>query len=183
MVRNVQSSLWPDMEPLGCQFSLSLYWMNPSKYIPEKQQWPILIPSCSKKKVLESMSEEGGAEPVWAWSVVSPPGTRWRWRETPPRHHKKTKQQSITACLTCTSLSPFFPLFSLHSSPPPFHHPITPSHTPPSVALSVFLFPPRAAGLLFMASPVEDALLYKTLEPSSRPTPFEDVAHNSYLGL
>ncbi|MEQ2271513.1 Integrin alpha-7, partial [Xenotaenia resolanae] len=35
-------------------------------------------------------------------------------------------------------------------------------------------------GLLFMASAVEDALLYKTLEPS---TPFEDVAHNSYLGL
>lgn len=34
-----------------------------------------------------------------------------------------------------------------------------------------------------MASPIEDALLYKTLEPSSRPTPFEDVAHNSYLGL
>ncbi|XP_056886386.1 integrin alpha-7 isoform X5 [Takifugu flavidus] len=38
-------------------------------------------------------------------------------------------------------------------------------------------------GLLFMASPIEDALLYKTLEPSSRPTPFEDVAHNSYLGF
>ncbi|XP_047204230.1 integrin alpha-7 isoform X2 [Girardinichthys multiradiatus] len=35
-------------------------------------------------------------------------------------------------------------------------------------------------GLLFMASAVEDALLYKTLEPS---TPFEDVAHNSYLGF
>ncbi|XP_041837357.1 integrin alpha-7 isoform X2 [Melanotaenia boesemani] len=38
-------------------------------------------------------------------------------------------------------------------------------------------------GLLFMASPVEDALLYKTLEPSKRPTVFEDVAHNSYLGF
>ncbi|XP_072237971.1 integrin alpha-7 isoform X2 [Leuresthes tenuis] len=38
-------------------------------------------------------------------------------------------------------------------------------------------------GLLFMASPVEDALLYKTLEPSKRPTPYEDVAHNSYLGF
>uniref|UniRef100_A0A8C9Z7R3 Integrin subunit alpha 7 n=1 Tax=Sander lucioperca TaxID=283035 RepID=A0A8C9Z7R3_SANLU len=38
-------------------------------------------------------------------------------------------------------------------------------------------------GLLFMASPIEDALLYKTLEPSSRPTSFEDVAHNSYLGF
>ncbi|CAN9511815.1 unnamed protein product [Ophioblennius macclurei] len=38
-------------------------------------------------------------------------------------------------------------------------------------------------GLLFMASPVEDALLYKTLEPSTRTTPFEDVAHNSYLGF
>uniref|UniRef100_A0A1A8LAD3 Integrin, alpha 7 n=4 Tax=Nothobranchius pienaari TaxID=704102 RepID=A0A1A8LAD3_9TELE len=38
-------------------------------------------------------------------------------------------------------------------------------------------------GLLFMASAVEDALLYKTLEPSKRPTPFEDVAHNSYLGF
>uniref|UniRef100_A0A8C2X1Z3 Integrin subunit alpha 7 n=1 Tax=Cyclopterus lumpus TaxID=8103 RepID=A0A8C2X1Z3_CYCLU len=38
-------------------------------------------------------------------------------------------------------------------------------------------------GLLFMASPIEDALLYKTLEPSSRPTTFEDVAPNSYLGF
>ncbi|KAM3621334.1 uncharacterized protein V6R79_009776 [Siganus canaliculatus] len=38
-------------------------------------------------------------------------------------------------------------------------------------------------GLLFMASPIEDALLYKTLEPSNRPTPFQDVAHNSYLGF
>ncbi|XP_068449967.1 integrin alpha-7 isoform X2 [Clinocottus analis] len=38
-------------------------------------------------------------------------------------------------------------------------------------------------GLLFMASPIEDALLYKTLEPSSRPTAFEDVAPNSYLGF
>ncbi|KAM9758255.1 integrin alpha-7 isoform 2-T2 [Menidia menidia] len=37
-------------------------------------------------------------------------------------------------------------------------------------------------GLLFMASPKEDAPLYKTLEPSKRPT-FEDVAHNSYLGF
>ncbi|CAB1353244.1 unnamed protein product, partial [Coregonus sp. 'balchen'] len=35
--------------------------------------------------------------------------------------------------------------------------------------------------LLFMASPDEDALVYKTLEPhSSRPV-FEDVAQNSYL--
>ncbi|KAG7478239.1 hypothetical protein MATL_G00077890 [Megalops atlanticus] len=38
-------------------------------------------------------------------------------------------------------------------------------------------------GLLFMASPVEDALVYKTLEPSNRPTIFEDVAQNSYLGF
>nr|XP_057911232.1 integrin alpha-7 isoform X2 [Doryrhamphus excisus] len=38
-------------------------------------------------------------------------------------------------------------------------------------------------GLLFMASPVEDALLYKTMEPSRKPTAFEDVAHNSYLGF
>ncbi|KAM6927399.1 integrin alpha-7 [Xenentodon cancila] len=38
-------------------------------------------------------------------------------------------------------------------------------------------------GLLFMASAVEDALLYKTLEPSKRPTAFEDVAHISYLGF
>uniref|UniRef100_A0A8C5CF11 Integrin alpha-2 domain-containing protein n=1 Tax=Gadus morhua TaxID=8049 RepID=A0A8C5CF11_GADMO len=37
-------------------------------------------------------------------------------------------------------------------------------------------------GLLFMASPFEDTLLYKTQEPSSRST-FEDVAHNSYLGF
>ncbi|KAI1899994.1 hypothetical protein AGOR_G00067650 [Albula goreensis] len=38
-------------------------------------------------------------------------------------------------------------------------------------------------GLLFMASPVEDALVYKTLEPSHRPSIFEDVAQNSYLGF
>ncbi|XP_036415351.1 integrin alpha-7 [Colossoma macropomum] len=37
-------------------------------------------------------------------------------------------------------------------------------------------------GLLFMASPIEDALVYKTLEPSQRPV-FEDVAQNSYLGF
>uniref|UniRef100_A0A4W4G8V3 Integrin alpha third immunoglobulin-like domain-containing protein n=1 Tax=Electrophorus electricus TaxID=8005 RepID=A0A4W4G8V3_ELEEL len=37
-------------------------------------------------------------------------------------------------------------------------------------------------GLLFMASPIEDALVYKTLEPSSQPM-FEDVAQNSYLGF
>uniref|UniRef100_A0AAR2KFL2 Integrin alpha-2 domain-containing protein n=1 Tax=Pygocentrus nattereri TaxID=42514 RepID=A0AAR2KFL2_PYGNA len=37
-------------------------------------------------------------------------------------------------------------------------------------------------GLLFMASPIEDALVYKTLEPSQRPM-FEDVAQNSYLGF
>uniref|UniRef100_W5LR93 Integrin subunit alpha 7 n=1 Tax=Astyanax mexicanus TaxID=7994 RepID=W5LR93_ASTMX len=37
-------------------------------------------------------------------------------------------------------------------------------------------------GLLFMASPVEDALVYKTLEPSTRHA-FEDVAQNSYLGF
>uniref|UniRef100_A0A3B3CK78 Integrin subunit alpha 7 n=1 Tax=Oryzias melastigma TaxID=30732 RepID=A0A3B3CK78_ORYME len=37
-------------------------------------------------------------------------------------------------------------------------------------------------GLLFMASPVED-VLYKSLEPSKRPAPFEDVARNSYLGF
>ncbi|RXN31929.1 integrin alpha-7 isoform X2 [Labeo rohita] len=36
-------------------------------------------------------------------------------------------------------------------------------------------------GLLFMASPVEDALVYKTLEPSK--SSFEDVALNSYLGF
>uniref|UniRef100_A0A672LN35 Integrin subunit alpha 7 n=1 Tax=Sinocyclocheilus grahami TaxID=75366 RepID=A0A672LN35_SINGR len=36
-------------------------------------------------------------------------------------------------------------------------------------------------GLLFMANPVEDALVYKTLEPSK--SSFEDVAQNSYLGF
>uniref|UniRef100_A0A8C1ZF89 Integrin subunit alpha 7 n=1 Tax=Cyprinus carpio TaxID=7962 RepID=A0A8C1ZF89_CYPCA len=35
--------------------------------------------------------------------------------------------------------------------------------------------------LLFMASPIEDALVYKTLEPSK--SSFEDVAQNSYLGF
>uniref|UniRef100_A0A8C8CE64 Integrin alpha-2 domain-containing protein n=1 Tax=Oncorhynchus tshawytscha TaxID=74940 RepID=A0A8C8CE64_ONCTS len=38
-------------------------------------------------------------------------------------------------------------------------------------------------GLLFMASPDEDALVYKTLEPRSNRPMFEDVAQNSYLGL
>uniref|UniRef100_A0A8C8C5S3 Integrin alpha-2 domain-containing protein n=1 Tax=Oncorhynchus tshawytscha TaxID=74940 RepID=A0A8C8C5S3_ONCTS len=37
-------------------------------------------------------------------------------------------------------------------------------------------------GLLFMASPDEDALVYKTLEPRSNRPMFEDVAQNSYLG-
>ncbi|XP_066527956.1 integrin alpha-7 isoform X2 [Hoplias malabaricus] len=37
-------------------------------------------------------------------------------------------------------------------------------------------------GLLFMASPTEDALVYKTLEPYAR-AQFEDVAQNSYLGF
>ncbi|KAG7281763.1 hypothetical protein CRUP_037044, partial [Coryphaenoides rupestris] len=37
-------------------------------------------------------------------------------------------------------------------------------------------------GLLFMASPYEDTLLYKTQEPASRPS-LDDVAHNSYLGF
>ncbi|XP_060714284.1 integrin alpha-7 isoform X2 [Tachysurus vachellii] len=37
-------------------------------------------------------------------------------------------------------------------------------------------------GLLFMASVVEDALVYKTLEPSKRAT-IQDVAQNSYLGF
>uniref|UniRef100_A0A673ZGI0 Integrin subunit alpha 7 n=1 Tax=Salmo trutta TaxID=8032 RepID=A0A673ZGI0_SALTR len=38
-------------------------------------------------------------------------------------------------------------------------------------------------GLLFMASPDEDALVYKTLEPHSNRPMFEDVAQNSYLGF
>nr|XP_046168297.1 integrin alpha-7 [Oncorhynchus gorbuscha] len=38
-------------------------------------------------------------------------------------------------------------------------------------------------GLLFMASPDEDALVYKTLEPRSNWPMFEDVAQNSYLGF
>ncbi|KAM9443899.1 integrin alpha-7 isoform 2-T2 [Clarias gariepinus] len=37
-------------------------------------------------------------------------------------------------------------------------------------------------GLLFMASVLEDALVFKTLEPSKRPT-LQDVAQNSYLGF
>lgn len=67
----------------------------------------------------------------------------------------------------------------------PHHHFTIPSHPPhaPLSASFCFLLLFWAIGLLFMASPVEDALLYKTLEPSRRPTSFEDVAHNSYLGL
>ncbi|XP_060766552.1 integrin alpha-7 isoform X2 [Neoarius graeffei] len=37
-------------------------------------------------------------------------------------------------------------------------------------------------GLLFMANVVEDMLVYKTLEPSKRPS-VQDVAQNSYLGF
>lgn len=94
------------------------------------------------------------------------------------RDTTKTKHKPITARLTCTSLSPFLSHFSLFICP---HHFITPSPPPPASTLYSPLS--RAIGLLFMASPTEDALLYRTLEPSSRPTPFEDVAHNSYLGL
>lgn len=96
----------------------------------------------------------------------------------PLQRHKNKKHQSITVCLTCTFLSPF-------SLPHHFTTPSLFSHTPPPLLAPVCLFSLLfwAVGLLFMASPVEDALLYKTQEPSNRPAPFEDVAHNSYLGL
>lgn len=59
-----------------------------------------------------------------------------------PRHHEKTKHQSITGCLTCTSLFPFCS-FSLHSlfSPHHFTSPSPPPYTPPSVSLSLSSFP------------------------------------------
>ncbi|KAK1799819.1 hypothetical protein P4O66_006347 [Electrophorus voltai] len=64
------------------------------------------------------------------------------------------------------------------------------SHTCPFFLFLFVITPPHnhphpypwASGLLFMASPIEDALVYKTLEPSSQPM-FEDVAQNSYLGF
>lgn len=104
-------------------------------------------------------------------------------QETPLRRDKEHKNQSFTACLTCTPSPPFF--LSFHTPlPSPFHHPPHPSPTLSTLSLLLRLSVLSwAVGLLFMASPIEDALLYRTLEPSSRPTPFEDVAHNSYLGL
>lgn len=100
--------------------------------------------------------------------------------ETSLQHPKE--QKPINHSLSHRHLPfPFF--FSLFTpfSPSPFHHPFT-SHPHSLLCLSLF-FLSWAIGLLFMASPIEDALLYKTLEPSTRPTPFEDVARNSYLGL
>lgn len=99
-------------------------------------------------------------------------------QEAPLQHRRAETNQSqpvspAQPCPLCFSLCPLF-------YPP--HHFTTPSLP---TSLSLWPSPPISGhvGLLFMASPIEDALLYKTLEPSSRPTPFEDVAHNSYLGL
>lgn len=82
----------------------------------------------------------------------------------------------------------FLLLFVCHSITPlspPHPHPPTPftSHASlsiPSFFLSLSLY--GAPGLMFLASPIEDALVYKSMEPSSPPQ-FADVAHNSYLGL
>lgn len=102
--------------------------------------------------------------------------TQWFSR----KHHCSTKAQKPTNHSLSHLHTPFpFFFLSVHSFIP-LHHftaPSLPTSLCPSPSISGHL------GLLFMASPIEDALLYKTLEPSSRPTPFEDVAHNSYLGL
>ncbi len=127
-----------------------------------------------KKKCLSGQPVKVGA--VCAWNVVSPPGT-WRFCRRKPLHrHKDKNNQSLL--VSPAPPSPLFSLFTLFC-------PLTispPNHSPPTLpSVSLFLF--WAIGLLFMASPIEDALLYKTLEPASRPTSFEDVATNSYLGL
>lgn len=120
---------------------------------------------------------------VWARNVVSPPGTQWFLQGKPtaaPQRQKKKNQSQPVSPAPSSPLSPLFSLFPPLTISPPHH-------SPPTLLLLSFSFclPPLfwAIGLLFMASPIEDALLYKTLEPSTRPTPFEDVAHNSYLGL
>lgn len=98
-----------------------------------------------------------------------------------PREHKTNQSQPVSPAPPSPPF--FFSLFSLFFLPPTVS---PPHHAPPTLfplSLFFYLFLSWAIGLLFMASPIEDALLYKTLEPSRRPTPFEDVAHNSYLGL
>lgn len=103
--------------------------------------------------------------------------TQWFYR----KHRCSTKEQKpINHSLSHPHNPVPFVSLSVHSFIPLTISP--PHHSRP---LSLCPSPPISGhvGLLFMASPIEDALLYKTLEPSSRPTPFEDVAHNSYLGL
>lgn len=105
--------------------------------------------------------------------------------EKKPLHRHKDKKKNNQSQLVSPA-PPSSPFFSLYT---PFPLTISPPHhSPPTLLpLSLFLFfffsLFWAIGLLFMASPIEDALLYKTLEPTNRPTPFEDVATNSYLGL
>lgn len=139
MVRNVQSSLWPDMEPLGCQFSLSLSWTNPSKYIPKQQQWPILIPSSSKKKVQENMTEEGGltlSEPETSSLPQVPGGVEGK-------HHRGTTKRQNTNQSQPVSPSPPSPLFSslftlfIPSTIPPPHHSLPHSSLCRSFSLSI----------------------------------------------
>lgn len=103
-------------------------------------------------------------------------------QETPPRRRREQKKVNHSQPVSPAPTSPPFLPFS---RPPPLTISPPPSlltHTPPH-SVSPSILSRATIGLLFMASPIEDALLYKTLEPSSRPTPFEDVAHNSYLGL
>lgn len=98
--------------------------------------------------------------------------TQWFSR----KQHQSTKTNQSQP-VSPAHPSPFFSFCPLLYPPHHFTTPSLPTTLCPSPPISGHL------GLLFMASPIEDALLYKTLEPSSRPTPFEDVAHNSYLGL
>lgn len=129
------------------------------------------------------------------WDGLSPAFKKKRKRtqsepKTSSPHHCTQWFSRKLRCSTKEQQPTNHSLSHLHTPSPPFcsfcpllyspHHftaPSLPTSLCPSPAISGRL------GLLFMASPIEDALLYKTLEPSSRPTPFEDVAHNSYLGL
>lgn len=135
---------------------------------------------------LDAMMLRGGLHSEPQTSSLRQVFPRLGLQETPPLGAAKsaTKQQPIIHSRSHLHLPLPFPPLLTPSQPSPFHHPLHSSPTPPplhSISPSVLSW--ATIGLLFMASPIEDALLYKTLEPSSRHTPFEDVAHNSYLGL
>lgn len=143
----VQSLLWPDMN-LWCQRRLAFlpFLSKQGNYLQINPTTMMLSlfhpPPSSTRKHVTTLNRV-----VYNQSGCSLSLKRHLSARYPVVLHdrcgtSKTKHQSITACLTCTSLSPSFStLFFPHP-----HHFTTPSllsYTRPSISLSlsVFLFP------------------------------------------